>query len=310
MRMDDKMQFLDLEQDEDITAEQGQAIESSFSADFHQTADSDSDVESGQISEYNFSNNSNTRTIADPQTHYNLDSEFADEPDTGLDSGFHIDTDYESELNMECDSESGLKFLKTDESGNSTFSDETVEFKEHQEEHRSVISEILSWVIPMAAAVLVALLLKNYVIINANVPSGSMMNTIQKGDDLFGIRLAYLFTNPKRGDIIIFYYPDDPSTKYIKRIIGEPGDKVVISNAKIYINDSADPLEEDYLPEDWIRNNDGYTFQVPEDHYLMLGDNRNDSWDSRFWNNTYVSRDAIIGKAWIIYYPFDHIRTL
>lgn len=179
-----------------------------------------------------------------------------------------------------------------------------------EEKKPSIIGEIMSWVIPLLVAVLVALILKNYVIINANVPTGSMLNTIQEGDDLFGFRLAYMFSEPERGDIIIFKYPDDNSQKYIKRLIGLPGDKVVIDQGKIYINDSEEPLKEDYLPEEWVTENGPFTFEVPENSYLMLGDNRNNSWDARYWENTYVTKDDIIGKAWFIYYPFSHMRML
>ena len=84
-----------------------------------------------------------------------------------------------------------------------------------QEEKTSPLKEALSWVFTFAAAILVALVLKNFVIINATVPTGSMENTIMPGDDLFGFRLAYQFSEPKRGDIIIFKYPDDEEDKYV-----------------------------------------------------------------------------------------------
>ncbi len=167
--------------------------------------------------------------------------------------------------------------------------------------------EIISWMLYFAAAILVALLLKNFVIINATVPSGSMENTIMPGDNLIGLRIAYLFSEPERGDIIIFKYPDDESQKFIKRIIGLPGDQVVIEDAKIYINGSEEPLEEPYLKEEWVRATGTYEFEVPEGCYLVLGDNRNDSRDSRYWDNPFVTEDEIIGKAEFIYYPFDRI---
>ena len=88
------------------------------------------------------------------------------------------------------------------------------------EEKTSPVKEILSWVLTIAFAIVAAILIKNYVIINANIPSGSMENTIQIGDDIFGFRLAYTFSDPKRGDIVIFNAPDSPSEKYIKRVIG------------------------------------------------------------------------------------------
>lgn len=170
--------------------------------------------------------------------------------------------------------------------------------------------ELLSWIMIFVIAIGAALLLKNFVIINATVPTGSMENTIMPEDDLLGFRLSYIFSEPERGDVVIFKFPDDESQKFIKRIIGLPGEKVVIRDAKIYINDSEEPLDEPYLKEEWVVANDGFEFQVPEDCYLVLGDNRNDSRDARYWINTYVTKDQIIGKAEFIYYPFDHIKSL
>ena len=182
--------------------------------------------------------------------------------------------------------------------------------KHKEEESNSLLQEIMSWIIPLLTAVLVALILKNYVIINANVPTGSMLNTIHEGDDLFGFRLAYTFSDPQRGDIVIFKNPDNPSEKFIKRVIGLPGETVVIQDSKIYINGSSEPLEEAYLPEEWVICNGPFEFHIPNDSYLMLGDNRNNSKDARYWTNTYVTRDAIIGKAIVIYYPFKNFTLL
>lgn len=179
-----------------------------------------------------------------------------------------------------------------------------------KEEKTSPLREALSWVFTFAAAILVALVLKNFVIINATVPTGSMENTIMPGDDLFGFRLAYQFSEPKRGDIIIFKYPDDEEEKYVKRIIGLPGETVRISNAKIYIDDSETPLQEEYLKDEWTVATGPFEFQVPEGCYFVMGDNRNDSWDARYWDNTYVAREKIIGKAEWIYFPFDRIGSL
>ena len=179
-----------------------------------------------------------------------------------------------------------------------------------QEEKTSPLREALSWVFTFAAAILVALVLKNFVIINATVPTGSMENTIMPGDDLFGFRLAYQFSEPKRGDIIIFKYPDDEEEKYVKRIIGLPGETVRISNAKVYIDDSETPLQEEYLKDEWTVATGPFEFKVPEGCYFVMGDNRNDSWDARYWDNTYVAREKIIGKAEWVYFPFDRIGSL
>ena len=181
---------------------------------------------------------------------------------------------------------------------------------ETNEEKPSAFREVVSWCLTFVFAIAVALILKNFVIINATVPTGSMEHTIEPGDDLFGLRIAYAFSEPKRGDIIIFKFPDDESEKYVKRIIGLPGEKVTITEGKIYIDDSETPLEEDYLKEEWVRATGPFEFEVPEGCYLVLGDNRNDSYDARYWENTYVTEDEIIGKAYMIYYPFDRLGSL
>lgn len=184
------------------------------------------------------------------------------------------------------------------------------EQKKKKEEEVDVKKEIRSWILTLAVTFVLVFVLKNYVIINAMVPTGSMENTIMPEDQLFGNRLAYVFGEPERGDIIFFYFPDDESQKFVKRIIGLPGEKVTIVDAKIYINDSEVPLEEPYLKEEWIRGTGPYEFQVPEGCYFVMGDNRNTSQDARYWNNTYVSKEKIIGKAVFIYYPFDRMGVV
>lgn len=175
---------------------------------------------------------------------------------------------------------------------------------------KAVIREILSWIVPFVVALLVALALKNYVIINADVPTGSMENTIMPGDRLIGNRLAYLKEGPERGDVVIFHYPDHEEDLYVKRVIGLPGETVDIVDGRIYIDGDTEPLEEPYLKETWTVAAGTYHFEVPEDSYLMLGDNRNDSWDARYWKNTYVHREKILGEAVVVYWPLQNIGKL
>lgn len=165
--------------------------------------------------------------------------------------------------------------------------------------------ELKSILYTIVVTAVVVFILKTYVIINAAVPTGSMENTILPGDNILGLRVAYLLDEPERGDVIFFYFPDDETQKYVKRIIGLPGEKVYINDAKIYINDSEIPLDEEYLKEDWIAGIGPYEFEVPEGCYFVLGDNRNASADARYWRNPYVAKDKIIGKAIFTYYPFD-----
>mgnify|MGYP000703106790 CR=1 FL=1 len=96
--------------------------------------------------------------------------------------------------------------------------------------------EILSWILTFALAIGAAFLIKNYLIINADVPTGSMENTIMTGDRLIGNRLAYLKSTPQRGDVVIFHYPDNEEELYVKRVIGLPGETVTVKDGKVYID--------------------------------------------------------------------------
>ena len=161
-------------------------------------------------------------------------------------------------------------------------------------------SEVLSLVKIVVIAVVFALVFTNFIIINAEVPSGSMRDTIWEGDRLFGFRLAYKFSEPKRGDIIIFKFPDDETQNYVKRVIGLPNDIVQIKNGRVYIN--GEELDEPYIKDYILDDGETYTYIVPEDSYFMLGDNRNNSKDSRYWVNTFVKKEKIVAKVVVRYY--------
>ena len=165
--------------------------------------------------------------------------------------------------------------------------------------------ELLDWAIIIVAAVIMAWALTHFVVMKTEVVSESMVATLNKGDRIVANRLAYLFSSPKRGDIIFFPFPDDTSDEpeiFVKRVIGLPGDKVEIKGGRVYINDSDTPLKEDYLYEE-PDDEDCGPFMVPEGCYFMMGDNRNISHDSRYWDNTFVTEDKIEAKAWLRYKP-------
>ena len=167
--------------------------------------------------------------------------------------------------------------------------------------NQAVLKEVKEYIHMIVFVVIVVFVVNNVVLIKAKIPSESMEETIMTNDRIFGFRLAYKFDQPKRYDVIIFKYPDNPSELFIKRIIGLPGETVAMREGKVYINDSEKPLDDSFCPEDPLGDFGPYT--VPEDSYFMLGDNRNYSKDSRFWNNKYVSEDLIVGKALIRYFP-------
>ena len=164
---------------------------------------------------------------------------------------------------------------------------------------RKFIKNLYIYLIIIVSAVALAFLINRFVIINAHVPTECMDPTINVNDKLIGFRLAYLFKDPQRGDIVIFKYPDDESQIFIKRIIGVPGDKVEIVEGVLYLNDK--PTYEQYIKEKMYGNYGPY--EVPDDCYFVLGDNRNVSEDARFWQNTYVTRKQILAKAWFKYSP-------
>ena len=172
----------------------------------------------------------------------------------------------------------------------------------------STARELFQWVAAIVAAVLIALAIDNFVIVNAQIPSGSMENTIMTGDRVIGNRFAYSFSDPQRFDIIIFRYPDDESQLFIKRIIGLPGETVEIRDGKIYLNGSDEPLEDVQTKETMVESFGPYT--VPENSYFVMGDNRNDSKDSRYWTNTFVTKDEILGKAIFRYWPISEFKIL
>ena len=176
------------------------------------------------------------------------------------------------------------------------------------EEKASVGKELFQWVLVILGAVILAFLIDTFVIVNAQIPSGSMENTIMTGDRVFGNRLAYKFSDPKRFDIIIFKYPDDESQLFIERIIGLPGETVEIHDGNIYINGSDSPLEDVDIKEPMEGSFGPYT--VPEGCYFVMGDNRNNSRDSRYWENTFVSEDEILGKAVLRYWPLNKMKLL
>ncbi len=189
-------------------------------------------------------------------------------------------------------------------------------FEKPKKKKKSFFRNLVELVFMLAFAFLVATAINTFLLINARIPSESMLPTVEIGDRIFGNRLAYLNSDPKRGDIIIFAFPDNPERTFIKRIIGLPGDTVQVIDGVVYITSSegGEPvaLDEPYIldeePNSRCKNYGPVT--VPENSYFVMGDNRNGSNDSRFWSNPFVSRDAIYAKAVLRYWPLDRINLM
>ena len=181
---------------------------------------------------------------------------------------------------------------------------------------KSVWREYLEAIV---VAVVLALLIRAFVVQAFTIPSESMRDTLLVGDYLlvnkFGYGPKYPFTqayiwegsDPQHGDIVVFKAPDSPDVDYIKRIVGVPGDVLEMRNKVLYRNNQI--VEELYTrfidSRPHARRDNFAPITVPEGKFFMLGDNRDGSEDSRFWKNQFVERSAIHGKAWRMYWSWN-----
>jgi len=141
------------------------------------------------------------------------------------------------------------------------------------------------------------------VVARVRVDNISMLPTLQPGEFLLVDRISYRFKELEVGDIVVFHYPQNPREDYIKRIIGLPGDHVKVAMGKVYVNDQE--LTEPYLNAITAYEGD---WDVPENAFFVLGDNRNQSFDSHSWG--FVPKENLIGKALVIYWPVNEIKLL
>ncbi|MDD2205923.1 MAG: signal peptidase I [Aminobacterium sp.] len=152
-------------------------------------------------------------------------------------------------------------------------------------------------------AVALALVLRTFVVQSYWIPSGSMIPTLQIRDRVMAAKFWYYFSEPKRGQIVVFKFPDDTKKDFVKRIIGLPGETIEIRDGVVYVN--GEPLQEPY-----IQNHDSVSMNsitVPQDHYFMLGDNRPNSWDGRYWEHQFVSKEALRGPAFFRFWPLPRV---
>jgi signal peptidase I len=166
----------------------------------------------------------------------------------------------------------------------------------------------------LVVTAIIALFATTFVVQAFKIPTGSMESNLLVGDHLlvnkfvYGLHPEFLskiipYKEPRRRDVIVFKFPNEPETAYVKRLIGMPGDKIEMIGRTIYVNGEA--LKEDYTQ--YIEPGSIYShygpYQVPPGHYFAMGDNRDNSQDSRYWG--FVPRDYLLGKALVIYWSYE-----
>ena len=175
---------------------------------------------------------------------------------------------------------------------------------------KEILKEILSTSLYLLGVLLVTFLLVKFVVQRTEVLSGSMEPTLYKGESYLVDKISYRFKEPERYDIITFKYKYAEKTYYVKRIIGLPGDKIYIDEyGTIFINDKV--LVENY--GNAVIENPGLAaepIQLGDDEYFVMGDNRNDSQDSRYPQVGAVKRDQILGKLWVQIWPLNRLRFM
>ncbi len=175
---------------------------------------------------------------------------------------------------------------------------------------KKIIIKTLIWVAEIAAVILLAYFIVYYALEKTDMVGVSMESTLKDGDSIIINKFSYRFVNPKRFDVIVFKQSGNEHSYYnIKRIIGLPGETVQIKSGKVYINGN---IEEEIIGTKKI-NNSGITeepIKLEDKEYFVLGDNRNNSEDSRFASVGMIRRDEIIGKAFIRLKPFNFVSKL
>ena len=192
---------------------------------------------------------------------------------------------------------------------------------ENQVEKTYTKSTVRECIEAIVIAILLALFIRAFVVQAFKIPSGSMKSTLLVGDHIlvnkfiYGVKIPFVdkdlihFSDPQHQDIIVFRYPVDPSKDFIKRVVGLPGDKVRIEDKKVYVNEKL--LDEPYaihsdkkiLPANISPRDNMATITVPPNNLFVMGDNRDESYDSRFWK--FVDINEIKGKAFIIYWSWN-----
>jgi signal peptidase I len=166
------------------------------------------------------------------------------------------------------------------------------------------MKELKSWILIILVAFVLSFLIRYYIIQPYRVDMTSMVNTLHPDDLVLVDKLSYRFHLPRRGDVIVFQPPIDTKDKYIKRVIGLPGETIEVSNNVVYVDGK--PLNEPYMYTPML--GDMPPTKVPSDSVFAMGDNRSVSLDSRSFGPVKIS--SIVGKAVVVYWPLNHLETL
>ena len=175
----------------------------------------------------------------------------------------------------------------------------------------------------ISTAVILALIIRSFIIQPFKIPTGSMEPTLLPGDRIlvvryiYGLRIPFTFKRiaefkkPKTGDIIVFNFPEDTKRAFIKRCLAAPGDEIEIKNGEIWLNKKpirTDPINKVFYYNRGPWGTEGASLKIPDNSYFVLGDNSASSKDSRYWG--FLDDKYLIGKAVLIYWPLNRIRIL
>jgi signal peptidase I len=165
--------------------------------------------------------------------------------------------------------------------------------------------EFVAWMKTIASAAVYATLIVTFGFQVARVEGQSMAPTLADQDRLIVNKLIYRFAEPRRGDIVMLYYPLNPDKSFVKRVIAEENDQVRIVDGRVYVNDV--PVRDDYVPVECRSHDDWGPQVIPEGYYFVMGDHRNNSSDSRHWGM--VPKKYIIGKVQLRWWPVPEVRV-
>jgi signal peptidase I len=173
---------------------------------------------------------------------------------------------------------------------------------------RPALISVIAWFRDLMLSVLIAVLVILFLYRPVKVEGTSMMPTLFDQERLFINQFSYKFGwgDIKRGDTVVFWYPEDPTKSYIKRVIGLPGDTVEVNEGWVMVNGKK--LEENYVPAEYRDDRPYPATAVPANDYFVLGDHRISSNDSRAWG--FVPRGYIYGKAVFVFWPLDHLGSV